>query len=323
MRAVRFSETGGPEVLQVVDVDLPLPKAGEVLIRHQAIGINFIDTYFRSGLYPARLPSGLGSEGVGVVEALGEGVTRFKLGDVAAYAGGSPRSYAEFAICAADRAVLVPLGLGPQIAAAAFLKGMTTEMLLHRCYAVQPGQTILVHAAAGGVGQIMVQWAKALGVEVIATVGTEAKAAKVRALGADHVILYREQDVAAEVRRITGGQGVPVAYDSVGKDTFEGTLASLAKRGMFVSYGNASGLPPPLTTQQLARGGSLYITRPGLFDYVATTEELDASAATLFAMLASGKVKVEVGQTYPLAEAARAHVDLESRATTGASLLIP
>ncbi|MDB5495738.1 MAG: quinone oxidoreductase [Phenylobacterium sp.] len=323
MRAIRFEQTGGPEVLKLVELETPKPAAGQVLVRHEAIGINFIDTYQRSGLYPVRLPSGLGSEAAGVVEALGEGVTRFEAGDPIAYAGGALGAYADHAVVAADRAVKIPPGVDARIAAAALLKGMTVEFLLRRCHTVQSGETILVHAAAGGVGQIMVQWAKAIGAVVIATVGSEPKAARARELGADHVILYREQDVAAEVRRITDGKGVPVAYDSVGKDTFEGTLASLARRGLFVSFGNASGPAPPVEPARLMRAGSLFFTRPTMGDYVATTAELDESSGALFELIASGQLRIEIGQTFPLAEARRAHEALESRATIGASLLIP
>jgi NADPH2:quinone reductase len=323
MRAIRFNETGGPEVLQRVEVETPRPGPGQVLVRHEAIGINFIDTYQRGGLYPVKLPSGLGSEAAGVVEAVGDGVTRFRPGDPIAYAGGPLGAYAEFNVVAADRAVKPPAGIDAPTAAASLLKGMTAEFLLRRCYPVQAGQAVLIHAAAGGVGQILVQWAKALGAEVIATVGSPAKADRVRALGADHAVLYREQDVATEVKRITGGKGVPVAYDSVGKDTFEGTLASLARRGMFVSFGNASGPAPAVEPLRLSRGGSLYFTRPTLFDYIATNAELDESAGALFALIASGRIRIEVGQTFPLAEARRAHEALESRSTIGASLLIP
>ena len=324
MRAIRFEQTGGPEVLQLVDVETPTPGPRQVLIRHEAVGVNFIETYQRSGLYPMKLPSGLGGEAAGVVEAVGEEVTRFKVGDRVATAGsGSPGAYADYSVAHAERTVGVPDGIDSRTAAAALLKGMTVEFLLRRLHAVQPGETILVHAAAGGVGQIMVQWAKALGAVVIATVGSEAKAARARELGADHVILYRDQDVAAEVRRITEGKGVPVAYDSVGKDTFEGTLKSLARRGMFVSFGNASGPPPAVEGRQLMVNGSLFFTRPTMADYQATTEELDASAGALFEMIGSGRIKVEIGQTFALAEARKAHEALESRATIGASLLIP
>jgi NADPH:quinone reductase len=322
MRAVRFSRTGGSEVLELVEVETPRPGPGQILVRHQAIGINFIDTYHRSGLYPVKLPSGLGSEAAGVVEAVGDGVTRFKVGDLAAYAG-TPGAYAEANAVVADRAVKVPAGVDARTAAAALLKGMTVEFLIRRLHRVEAGETILVHAAAGGVGQILVQWAKALGAVVIATVGSEAKAARARELGADHVIRYRDQDVAAEVRRITDGKGVPVAYDAVGKDTFEGTLKSLGKRGLFVSFGNASGPPPPIEARQLMLNGSLFFTRPTMGDYQTATAELDASAAALFEMIGSGKVKIEIGQTFPLAEARKAHEALEGRATIGASLLIP
>ena len=323
MKAIRIEQTGGPAVLRVVEVPVPSPKPGEVLVKHAAIGVNFIDTYHRTGLYPIRLPSGLGMEGAGTVEAVGEGVTRFAPGDLIAYASGPIGAYAEFHVVSADRAVRLPIGVSVEVGAAALLKGMTAEFLLRRCYSVQPGQTVLVHAAAGGVGSILVQWAKALGAKVIATVGSEDKATRARALGADHTILYREQDVAAEVRKITGGVGVPVAYDSVGAATFEGTLGSLARRGLFVSYGNASGPAPAIEPGRLSRMGSLYLTRPTLFDYAATTEELDASAAALFGVVGSGQVRIDIGQTFPLEEAQRAHEALEARDTVGASLLIP
>ena len=324
MRAILFETTGGPNVLELVEIDRPEPKPGQVLIRHAAIGVNFIETYQRSGLYPMKLPSGLGGEAAGVVEAVGDGVTRFKVGDRVATAGsGSPGAYADYSISHAERAVALPDAIDFDTAAAALLKGMTTEFLLRRLHRVEAGETILVHAAAGGVGQIMVQWAKALGAVVIATVGSEAKAERVRELGADHVILYRDQDVAAEVRRITDGKGVPVAYDSVGKDTFEGTLKSLARRGIFVSFGNASGPPPPVEGRQLMLNGSLFFTRPTMVDYQATAAELDASAAALFEMIGSGQIKIEIGQTFPLADARKAHEALENRSTIGASLLIP
>jgi NADPH2:quinone reductase len=322
MRAVRFEKTGGPEVLEVAEVDTPEPKAGQVRVRHEAIGINFIDTYHRTGLYPVKLPCIPGGEAAGVVDAVGDGVTRLKVGDRIAYSGGFG-AYAEANVVPADRVVKIPDGVETRVAAASLLKGMTTEAFVRRTYPVKAGETVLVHAAVGGVGQIMTQWLKAIGAEVIATVGSEAKAARARELGADHVILYREQDVAAEVRRITGGKGVPVAYDSVGKDTFEGTLASLARRGLFVSFGNASGPAPPFAPGRLAQAGSLYLTRPTLFDYIATPEELEQSAAALFEMIRSGKVRIDIGQTFPLAEARAAHEALESRATVGASLLIP
>jgi NADPH2:quinone reductase len=323
MRAVRIARTGGPEVLELVEIERPAPGPGEILVRNQAIGLNFIDTYHRTGLYPVKLPSGLGLEGAGEVVEVGEGVDRFGPGDLAAYASGPTGAYAEFHVVKATRAVKPPAGAGADVAAAALLKGMTAEFLLRRCFPVQSGQTILVHAAAGGVGSILVQWAKALGATVIGTVGSEEKAERVRELGGDHVILYRDQDVAAEVRRLTDGAGVPVAYDSVGAATFEATLNSLARRGLFVSYGNASGPAPAFLPGRLSQLGSLFLTRPTLFDYVATTEELDASAAALFDVIARGEVRIDIGQTFPLAEAKAAHEALEGRETVGASLLIP
>src|SRR3990167_2236118 len=323
MRAIRFEKTGGPEGLQLVDIPVPEPKPGEIVVRHQAVGVNFIDTYHRSGLYPVKLPSGLGMEAAGVVEALGEGVTRFKAGDLVAYAGGPIGAYSQFHVVKADRTVKLPPGVSAETGAAALLKGMTAEFLLRRTYPVKAGETILIHAAAGGVGSIAVQWAKHLGATVIATAGSEAKAERARDLGADHVILYRDQDVAAEVRRLTDGKGVPVAYDSVGAATFEGTLGSLARRGLFVSFGNASGPVPPFPPARLAAAGSLFFTRPTMGDYQATTAELDASAAALLEVIASGVVKIEIGQTFPLAEARAAHEALEGRNTVGASLLVP
>jgi NADPH2:quinone reductase len=323
MHAVRFEKTGGPEVLQTLEADTPEPGAGEVLVRHAAIGVNFIDIYHRTGLYPVPLPSGLGQEAAGVVESVGPGVTRFRPGDRIAWAMAGLKAYADYAAVTAERCVRLPDAIDFEVAAAALLKGMTAEFLLRRCYPVQSGQAVLIHAAAGGVGQIMVQWAKTLGARVIATVGSEPKAEIARRLGADEVILYRDQDVAAEVRRITSGAGVAVAYDSVGKDTFEGTLASLARRGCFVSYGNASGPAPPVEPQRLSRLGSLFFTRPTLGDYVVTAEELDASANAVFDMILAGDLHVEIGQTYPLAQAATAQAALEARTTVGTTLLMP
>ncbi|OYW95296.1 MAG: quinone oxidoreductase [Caulobacterales bacterium 32-67-6] len=323
MRAIRISRTGGPEVLETVEIDTPRPGPGEILIHNQAIGLNFIDTYHRTGLYPVKLPSGLGMEGAGEVVEVGEGVTRFQAGDLAAYASGPIGAYAEFHVVKAERAVKPPAGLTAQVAAAALLKGMTAEFLLRRCFPVQPGQTILVHAAAGGVGSILVQWAKALGAVVIGTVGSADKAAQAHELGADHTILYRDQDVSVEVRRITDGVGVPVVYDSVGAATFEASLRSLARRGMLVSYGNASGPAPAILPARLSQLGSVFLTRPTLFDYVATTEDLDASASALFDVIAKGQVRIDIGQTFPLAEARAAHEAMEGRETVGASLLIP
>lgn len=322
MRAVRITETGGPEVLHVVDVETPEPAAGEILLRHEAIGLNFIDTYQRSGLYPIPLPSSLGTEAAGVVAAVGPGVTRFVVGDRAAYVTRKLGAYAELSTVPEIEAVKLPEGVDSRVAAAALLKGLTAETLLRRIHAVSSADRVLIHAAAGGVGQVLVQWAKHLGAQVIATVGSEAKAEVVRQLGADEVILYRDADVAEAVMRATGGQGVTVAYDSVGKDTFEGTLASLATRGLFVSYGNASGPPPPMLSTQFARG-SFFFTRPSVYHYIGTPAELDASAEALFAVISQGVVSIEVGQTYPLDDVRLAHEAMAARATVGASLLIP
>ncbi|MFN7418495.1 MAG: quinone oxidoreductase family protein [Alphaproteobacteria bacterium] len=323
MRAIRLSATGGPEVLDLVDLPDPEPGPGQLLVRPSAIGVNYIDTYHRSGLYPLRLPSGLGMEGAGDVVAAGEGVERFAPGDRVAFASGPIGAYADLHLVDAARAVRIPEGVDERTAAAALLKGMTAEFLLLRCRPVQPGEPVLIHAAAGGVGQIMVQWARALGAEVIATAGSPAKADRARALGAHHVILYGEQDVAAEVRRITGGAGVTAAYDSVGASTFEGTLGSLARRGTFVSFGNASGPPPAVEPGRLMRMGSLFFTRPTLGDYIATTPELDASAAAVFGRIAAGEISIEIGQTFPLSQAKAAHEALEARQTVGSTLLIP
>ena len=321
MLAVRAARTGGPEVLEVVDLPVPEPGPGQLRIRQHAIGINFIDTYFRSGLYPMRMPAVLGQEGAGVVDAIGEGVEGWAIGE-RVYAG-QAGAYAELTLASAARAIRLPDSISFELAAAGMLKGMTAEFLLRRCYPLRAGETILVHAAAGGVGSILVQWANALGAVVIGTVGSEAKAELVRTYGCDHVILYRDEDVAARVREITDGKGVPVAYDSVGKDTFEGTLASLARLGMFVSFGNASGPAPAVDPIRLMRAGSLFFTRPTMADYTATRADLELSANAFFAVVASGAVKVEIGQTFPLREARRAHEALESRATIGSSVLLP
>ncbi len=322
MLAVQAREAGGPDVLDVVDIPVPTPKPGQIVVRHEAVGLNFIDTYQRSGLYPVKYPAVLGQEAAGVVEAVGEGVNRFRTGDRVAYAG-QTGAYAEAAAIPAARAVKIPDGVSSETAAASLLKGMTAEFLLRRCYPVKAGQTILTHAAAGGVGTILVQWAKALGVTVIGTVGSEEKAALAKAHGCDHVILYRTEDVATRVREITGGKGVPVVYDSVGKDTFEMSLASLARRGMFVSFGNASGAVPPFSPLRLSQGGSLFMTRPTMGDYTATPEELDESASALFAVIASGQVKIEIGQRFALKDTRAAHEALQGRKTIGATVLIP
>jgi NADPH2:quinone reductase len=302
---------------------MPEPGPGQVRIRQHAVGLNFIDTYHRSGLYPIKLPAVLGQEGAGVVDAVGEGVTRFQPGDRVAYGNGPMGAYAAFHVAPAARVVRLPDAVSFEVAAGAMLKGMTAEFLLRRCYPVKAGETILVHAAAGGVGAILVQWAKALGAVVIGTVGSEDKAAIVRGHGCDHVIQYRHQDIAAQVREITGGRGVPVVYDGVGAATFDASLASLARRGMLVSFGNASGPAPAIEPSRLQRGGSLFLTRPTLVDYVASDEDLDASAQALFAVIASGAVRIDIGQRFALADARKAHEALEARETTGSSLLIP
>ncbi|NEX93970.1 quinone oxidoreductase [Caulobacter sp. 17J65-9] len=322
MKAVQIQRTGGPEVLQVVDLPVPTPGPGEILVRQEAVGLNYIDTYHRSGLYPVQLPLVLGGEGAGVVEAVGPGVTRFRPGERVGYAGGFG-SYAEYRVVAEGRAVRLPDDVSAKTAAAVLLKGMTAEFLLRRCAPVAAGEAVLVHAAAGGVGSILVQWAHALGATVIGSVGSSAKAAQAQADGCAHVILHKVQDVAARVREITGGEGVRVVFDGVGKATFETSLASLGRRGVLVTYGNASGPVPPVDALALMRAGSVYFTRPTLFDYIATTEELDASAAAVFEAVRSGAVKVRVGAERPLVEAEAAHRALEASETSGSTLLIP
>jgi NADPH2:quinone reductase len=323
MLAIQATRVGGPEVLEAIEVPVPEPGTGQIRIRHEAIGLNFIDTYHRSGLYPIKMPAILGQEGAGVVEAIGQGVTRFQVGDRAAYGTGPLGAYAQAHLVPASRAIRLPDAISTHVAAAAMLKGMTAEFLLRRCHPVKPGETVLVFAAAGGVGGLLTQWAKALGARVIGAVGSEAKAQTARELGCDEVILYRSEDVAARARDITGGQGVRVVYDGVGAATLEASLASLGRRGLLVSFGNASGPAPAVEPGRLMRGGSLFLTRPTLGDYVATTEELDASAAALFHVIETGTVKVNIDQTFPLSEARRAHEALEGRETTGATLLIP
>ncbi|WP_174872875.1 quinone oxidoreductase family protein [Vogesella oryzae] len=320
---IRFHATGGPEVLQLEQSDPGQPGAGEVLLRHTAIGVNFIDTYHRSGLYPLTLPSGLGTEAAGVVEAVGEGVSHVAVGDRVAYAGGAQGAYSQQRVMNAAPLVRLPDDVSDEPAACVMLQGMTVEYLIRRTFAVQPGQTVLWHAAAGGVGQIAVQWLKSLGVHVIGTVGNADKAAIAHRLGCKHVINYREEDVVARVNEITDGKGVPVVYDSVGKDTFNISLDCLAPRGMFVSFGNASGAVPPFAPLLLAQKGSLFFTRPKLGDYVASRSELEASAAALFERIGAGAVKVQPSARYALADAARAHADLEARQTTGSIILLP
>ena len=322
-KAIRLAATGGPEVLDYVDVEVGEPGPGEARVRHHAIGLNYIDTYYRSGLYPQALPSGLGQEAAGVVEAVGEGVLHVAPGDRVVYAGGPPGAYSQARVMPAQALVRLPDAISFETGAAMMLQGLTVQYLFTSTYKVQPGQTILFHAAAGGVGLIACQWARALGVNLIGTVGSEEKAALARAHGAAHVINYNHEDVVQRVLEITDGAKLPVVYDSVGKDTFTRSLDCLQPRGLMVSFGNASGAVPPFALSELASRGSLYITRPTLFAYASQRAELEAMAAELFGMVESGKVKIEVNQTFALSDAAEAHRALESRRTTGSTVLLP
>ena len=321
-KAIRIHANGGPEVMRWEDVPTPEPGPGEALIRHEAVGLNYIDVYFRTGLYKSALPATIGMEGSGVVLALGSGVTDLAVGDRVAYAGGPIGAYATQRVIPADRLVLLPAEIDFNTGAAMMLQGLTAQYLLRRTYPVQAGQTIVVHAAAGGVGLIMCQWAKHLGVNVIGVVSTAEKAELAHAHGADHVIVGH-QDLPAEVKRITGGAMVPVVYDSVGRDTFNTSLDCLAPLGLMVSFGNASGPVPPVDLGVLTAKGSLFITRPTLATYTAKRADLVAAAAELMEVVASGAVKIRVNQTFPLSEAAAAHTALEARKTTGSTVLIP
>jgi NADPH2:quinone reductase len=320
-KAIRIEQTGGPEVMQYVDVEVGPPGPGQVQVRHHAIGLNFIDVYYRTGLYPMTLPGGAGLEASGEVLAVGEGVTEVKPGDRVAYAGGSPGAYAEVRNMPVKPLVKIPASIDHETAAAMMLKGLTVQYLFHRTYELKAGETILFHAAAGGVGLIAMQWAKALGANVIGTVGSREKAELAKRHGCDHVILYREENVPERVREITGGRMVPVVYDGVGKDTFQASLDSLAPFGLMVSFGNASGPVPPFPLTALK--GSLYITRPGLMNHTAERATLLEMADDLIRMVSSGKVKIDIERRYALADAAQAHRDLESRRTTGSSVLLP
>lgn len=322
-RAIRFERVGGPEVLQLQTVDLAPPVAGEVTVRHAAIGLNFIDVYHRTGLYPLPLPSGIGLEAAGVVEEVGEGVTEVAVGDRVAYAGGPVGAYAEARNLPAHRLLRLPDEIFFDTAAAMMLQGLTAAYLLRRTYRVQSGDAVLIHAAAGGVGLIACQWARALGATVIGTVGSPAKAELAQAHGCHHVIDYSREDFAARVREITGGEGVAVVYDGVGKDTFSGSLDCLRPLGMMVSYGNASGPVPPVDLIQLSQKGSLFVTRPTLMSYTARREDLLALGDELFAVVGDGRVRIEVHQRYALADAAHAHRDLEARRTTGSTIFLP
>lgn len=321
--AIRFHAPGGPEVLCWEEVEVPAPAPNEATVRHEAVGLNFIDIYHRSGLYPVPLPSGIGLEGAGVVTAVGSAVTEVKVGDRVAYAGGPIGAYAEVRNIPADRLVNLPAAIDFKTAAAMMLQGMTAQYLLRRTYRVQPGDTILIHAAAGGVGLIVCQWARALGATVIGTVGSDEKAALAKAHGCDHPIVYTRENFVERVKEITGGAGLPVVYDSIGKDTFQGSLDCLRPLGMMVTFGNASGPVPPVDTLELSRRGSLFLTRPTLFSYTAKRADLVQTATELFDMVAAGKVKIEVNQTYALKDAAQAQIDLVARKTTGSTVLLP
>ena len=321
--AIRVHKQGGPEEMKWEVVDLPTIKEGEVLIKHTAIGLNYIDTYHRSGLYPMPVPLTLGIEGAGIIEEVGENVNDLKVGNRVAYASPPTGSYAEAKVMPAARLVKIPDNISDEIAAAIMLKGMTVEYLVRRTYNVKAGQTVLFHAAAGGVGLIACQWLKAIGATTIGTVGSEEKAALAKANGCDHTILYRKENFVDKVKEITNGKGVPVVYDGIGKDTFVQGFDCLSPLGLMVIFGNASGNAPPLETGMLAAKGSLYVTRPTLMTYNAKREDLVNSAQQLFNMVGSGKINITINARYALKDAAQAHKDLESRKTTGSTLLMP
>lgn len=322
-KAIRIHRTGGPEVLALEDVAAGEPGPGQVRLRHTAIGVNFIDTYHRSGLYPLPLPTGLGSEAAGVVEAVGAGVTHVQAGDRVAYAGGLVGSYCDVRVLPAERLLKLPAEITDEQAAGMLLKGLTVQYLIRRTYRVQAGDTVLWHAAAGGVGLIACQWLKALGATVIGTVGSPAKAELARAHGCDHLIDYTQEDFVRRVRDLTGGQGVPVVYDSVGKSTFPASLDCLRPLGLFVSFGNASGPVPPFELNALAPKGSLFVTRPTLATYTATRSDLEATANDLFDVVRSGRVKIDVRHRYRLEEVQQVHRDLEARRTAGSVVMLP
>ena len=323
-KAIIMNETGGPEVLQWVDIDPGPPGEGEALVRQEAVGLNYIDVYHRSGLYPLpAMPATPGMEGAGVVETVGRGVTEVAAGDRVAYAGLPPGAYAQSRNMPADRLIRLPDTISTKQAAAMMLQGMTARYLLHGCYAVKSGDVILIHAAAGGVGSILCQWARHLGVTIIGTVGTDKKAALARANGCNHPIVYGKENFVERVKDITGGKGVDAVYDSVGQATFMHSLDCLRPLGMMVSFGQASGPIEPLDLGLLSAKGSLFLTRPTLMTYTAGREDLMAHAGDLFDVVSNGKVTVDIRQRYPLSEAARAHSDLEARRTTGSTILIP
>lgn len=320
--AVRFHETGGPDVLKWEDVTVGDPGAGEVRIRHEAVGLNFADTYFRSGLYPVRLPDGIGVEAAGVVEAVGEGVTDVAEGDRVTYTGSPLGAYSTERVMPASHLIKLPPGISCETAAAMTMRGLTAAYLLRRIHPLGPGDTVLLHAAAGGVGLIVSQWAALLGIRVIATVSSKEKADIARAHGCEHVIRYRHENVADRVRELTGGAGVPVVFDSIGKDTFAGSLASLGRRGLLVCFGTASGPVPPIDAMQLALHGSVFVTRPALADYIADPAERAALAGELFDHVAAGRITIEINQRYALKNAEQAHRDLEAGRTTGSSVFV-
>ena len=318
-----IDRTGGPEVLEARMIDVPVPSEGELLVRHEAIGLNYIDTYHRSGLYPVPLPSGLGSEAAGIVEAVGADVRGFREGDRVGYFSAPLGSYATHRTLDADRVVKLPDGIDSETAAAAMLKGCTAEYLIERCARVTEGETVLVHSAAGGVGSILVQWLRAIGANVIAHAGNSRKAEMAKALGAHHALCCPMGELAAQVRALTDGKGASVVLDGVGAESWQASLAAVARKGLVVTYGNASGPVPAFTALDLLRAGSIFVTRPTLADYAATPDEMRASATRLFEMIGSGAVKVTIGARYPLLEAADAHRALEARQTTGSTILIP
>ncbi len=322
-KAIRYDKPGGPEVMKWVEVEVGEPGEGEIRLRQRAVGLNYIDVYFRTGLYPQPLPGGLGMEAAGEVSALGPGVTGLAVGDRVAYVARPPGAYAEERVLKAAQVVKLPDALSDEQAASAMLQGLTAQYLLRRTYRVKAGDTILIQAAAGGVGLLVCQWAKALGATVIGTVGSDDKAAIAKAHGCDHPIVYTREDFSARVREITNGAGVPVVYDSIGKDTFVKSLDCLAPLGMFVSFGNASGPLPPIDSSEFAGRGSLFFTRPTLFTYIAKRSDYEAMSAELFEVIASGKVKTSINQRYALTDVAKAHADLEARRTTGSTVLLP
>jgi len=322
-KAIRFHSCGGPEVLQWEEVPVGDPGPGEARVRNKACGLNMIDVYQRTGLYKVPLPAVAGNEGAGVVEAVGAGVAHVKPGDRVVYAGGPPGAYCEVRVMPAERLCILPDGLSFEQGAAMMLKGMTVQYLIRRTHKVQQGETVLFHAVAGGVGLIACQWLKALGATVIGTAGSDEKCAIARQHGAGHCINYRSESFVERVREITRGEGVPVVYDSVGKDTFDGSLDCLRPLGLMVSFGNTSGPVPPFEPGVLAQKGSLYMTRPRLPDYTSKRADLEATSRELFEVVLSGKVKITIGRRYPLEDAAQAHRDLEARRTIGSSILIP